>query len=268
MRDGDEWIVNGQKVWTTYGHESELGMLLARTDPGVAKHQGITYFVVDMHASGVEIRPLVQMTGEHEFNEVFLTDVRIPDLLRISPVGDGWGAAQTTLQAERFALSGARRKRRARDEILGRQDRRRRAGPGGTDTGRSSPALRDVRRDRTVEELVRSRRPGPHLAAVPDAGLGPSRRSHRLDHQDRQGLGQPVAAAGWRSSSSARPVRRGRPTTPSSPGFVRELLRTRANSIEGGTSEIQRNIVGERVLGLPREPDPWKGVAWKEVPRS
>ena len=119
VRDGDEWIVNGQKVWTTYGHESEFAMLLARTDPTVPKNQGITYFGVDMRSPGVEVRALVNIAGEREFNEVFLTDVRVPDLHRISPVGEGWGATLTTLGAERHALSGTRKKRRASDEILG-----------------------------------------------------------------------------------------------------------------------------------------------------
>ncbi|MCU1503533.1 MAG: acyl-CoA dehydrogenase, partial [Ilumatobacteraceae bacterium] len=119
-RDGDEWIVNGQKVWTTLAQDAEFGMLLARTDADVVKHRGITYFGVDMNSPGVEIRPLVNIAGEHEFNEVFLTDVRIPDLYRISPIGEGWSAAQTTLSAERFTLSGTRQRRTRSDNgILG-----------------------------------------------------------------------------------------------------------------------------------------------------
>jgi alkylation response protein AidB-like acyl-CoA dehydrogenase len=267
VRDGDEWVVNGQKVWTTYGHESELGMLLARTDPGVAKHQGITYFAVDMRAPGVEVRPLVQMTGEHEFNEVFLTEVRIPDLLRISPIGDGWGAAQTTLQAERFALSGVRRKRRARDEILGGKtidDVLALA----TQAQAQAPGMDDgVRRDRTVQEVIRSRvlaltsqrfrtpgsgRPVGPIGSITKITKASANQSLQVLAVELRG----AAGQAWEAGDTA------------SPGFVRELLRTRANSIEGGTSEIQRNIVGERVLGRPREPDPWKGVAWDEVPRS
>ena len=130
MRDGDEWIVNGQKVWTTYGHESERAMLLARTDPQAPKHTGITYFGLDLSTPGVDIRPLVQMTGEREFNEVFLTDVRLPDVDRISPVGQGWAATQTTLGAERHALSGMRKKRKPVRRDPRRQDHRAGGGPG------------------------------------------------------------------------------------------------------------------------------------------
>ena len=97
VRDGDEWVVNGQKVWTTFGHQSEFAMLIARTDPDQPKHKGITYFGMDMNDTGVEVRSLVNMAGQNEFNEVFMTDVRIPDLYRISPVGEGWGAAHTCL---------------------------------------------------------------------------------------------------------------------------------------------------------------------------
>jgi alkylation response protein AidB-like acyl-CoA dehydrogenase len=207
------------------------------------------------------------MTGEHEFNEVFLTDVRIPDLLRISPVGDGWGAAQTTLQAERFALSGIRRKRRARDEILGGKTiddvvalatQAEARAPGTGDEGR---------RDRIVQEVVRSRvlaltsqrlrTPG---SGRPDGPIGSITKITKASaNQSLQVLAielRGAAGQAWELDDTV------------SSGFVRELLRTRANSIEGGTSEIQRNIVGERVLGLPREPDPWKGAAWHEVPRS
>ncbi len=107
MRDGDEWIVNGQKVWTTLAHLSRWGMLVARTDPEAVKHTGLTYFVVDMHAPGVEVRPLRQMTGEAEFNEVYFTDARIPDAERLGELGDGWRVSLTTLMNERVSIGGA-----------------------------------------------------------------------------------------------------------------------------------------------------------------
>src|SRR4029077_13696904 len=105
-RDGDEWVVNGQKVWTTLAHVSRFGMLIARTNPDAPKHKGMTYFVVDMKAPGVEVRPLVQITGEAEFNEVYFTDVRIPDAERLSDVGEGWGVSITTLMNERVSIGG------------------------------------------------------------------------------------------------------------------------------------------------------------------
>lgn len=264
VRDGDEWVINGQKVWTTYGHESEFAMLLARTDLSAPKHRGITYFGLDMRQPGVEVRALINMAGDREFNEVFLTDARVPDLHRISPVGDGWGASLTTLGAERHALSGTKKKKRkASDEILGGKTIEEviaLAQRLGLD---EDPVWRDrlmiewskARVLRLTTQRARDRRAsgatgGPE-GSITKIAKASSNQTIQVLAMDMLG----AAAQAWGTASDA-------------PDFVHEFLRTRANSIEGGTSEIQRNIVGERVLGLGREPDPYKGQAWKEVPRG
>jgi len=262
VRDGDEWIVNGQKVWTTFGHESEMAMLIARTDADSPKHAGITYFGLDMRAPGVEVRPLVNIAGQLEFNEVFLTDVRVPDLLRVSPVGEGWAAAMTTLGAERHALSGVRRKRKSSDEILG---------------GKPLAEVIAMARVGELDALARD-----HLAAAHSADRLLQLTAQRA--RAAAAAGRPPGPEGSISKIAKAMAnqrlqelaldRRGADATAWTPGdddaaeWVTQFLRTRANSIEGGTSEIQRNIVGERVLGLPREPDPFKGASWRSVPRS
>ena len=255
VRDGDEWIVNGQKVWTTYGHESEMAMLIARTDPEAPKHKGITYFGLDMRAEGVEVRSLVNMAGQIEFNEVFMTDVRVPDLCRISPVGEGWAAAMTTLGAERHALSGLKKKRKASDEILGGK-------PLGEVMTRAR-ANGSADEDGVRQRLAQAHADGWALGQNTRRFRGPqgsiTKIAKAMGNQQLQELAMEILGAdalAWEHDDA------------DSADWIEQFLRTRANSIEGGTSEIQRNIVGERVLGLPREPDPFKGAAWKDVPRS
>ena len=252
-RDGDEWVVTGQKVWTTLGHEADIGMLIARTDPNAPKNKGITYFGVDLHAPGVEIRPLVHMTGEHEFNEVFLNEVRIPDLWRISDVNDGWAASTASLSAERITLSGQKTGGPQKRSILG---------------GKTidelialaqSHALTAVQRERVVQCYIDARVLGLTVQRVKGPAGSITKIMKAKSNQEVQLVALDILGAhvtAWENEDDEMLK------------YVREFLRTRANSIEGGTSEIQRNIVGERVLGLPREPDVWQGKAWREVPRS
>jgi alkylation response protein AidB-like acyl-CoA dehydrogenase len=265
VRDGDEWIVNGQKVWTTLAHRSNFGMLLTRTDPDVPKHKGLSYFVLDMHAPGVDVRPLYQMTGEAEFNEVFLTDVRIHDSQRLGAEGDGWRVAITTLMNERVALSGGAAPRGSGpigDLVRIWEDRR----------DELDPVERDLWRDRVTglwvdAEIVRltnarakqsavGGNPGPEGSVGKLASAELSLRIHEaiVDLQGAAGMlhepGYPMTR-----SSEAMATRSGR------------FLRSRANTIEGGTSEIMRNILGERVLGLPGDVRVDTKVPWSQIPR-
>jgi alkylation response protein AidB-like acyl-CoA dehydrogenase len=265
VRDGDEWVVTGQKVWSTWAHFSQFGMLLARTDPTAQKRRGITYFLVDMHQPGVEVRPLKQITGEADFNEVFLSGARVPDANRVGDEGEGWKVANSTLSGERQMISGP--------------------GSGGVDRigGSSVERLLDVARERglTSDPVVRQR-----LAALwseqqirrwTNARVRDNARAGRVGPESSVGkvhsgelnqrtqllavdlLGMDALA--W-DPALVETVEGGLPRT------VQGFLRSRANTIEGGTSEVNRNVLGERVLGLPREPDPYRDSAWEDVPRS
>ncbi len=288
-RDGDEWIVNGQKVWTSGAQMSKWGMLIARTNPDQPKHKGISYFICDMQAPGVEVRPLTQITGDAEFNEVFLSDVRIPDSWRIGPEGEGWSVAQTTLLNERVALSGAfgggaaRRRRRPAPEAAASaapaEGRRREVGAGMIGGGTVVEALiREAQTDGRWESdpVLRDRLVGLYITGKVSAW-----NIQRAAAQRKAG-GQPgpegsiaklfgtefnmkvqILSADMMTGPMAWEERDGM-----SAMRARAFLRSRGNSIEGGTSEIQRNIIGDRVLGLPREPDPFKGQPWKDVPRN
>ncbi|MEU6783661.1 acyl-CoA dehydrogenase family protein [Nonomuraea angiospora] len=261
VRDGDEWVVDGQKVWTSGAHHSRWAILVTRTDPDVPKHRGMTYFICDMHAPGVEVRPLRQVTGEAEFNEVFLTGVRLPDDLRLGEVGDGWRVAQTTLMNERVAIGGA--------------PVRRGGGMVGVvvDSWRAHPELRthDLHQ-RLLSLWVESevtRLSGARLREQLAAGQpGPEGSGMKLSfaklNQALSGFevefGRDLGYDDWtfRRSEDVDFYGRG-------PGY--RYLRAKGNSIEGGTSEILRNIISERVLGLPSEPRVDKDVPWKDLPR-
>jgi len=269
VRDGDEWVVNGQKVWTTLAHLAAFGLLLVRTDPELPKHQGISCLLVDMHAPGVEVRPLYQITGEAEFNEVFFTDVRVPDAQRLGGVGEGWRVALTTLMNERVAIGGgvARRSQGPIGEAL-RLWRERWHG----DTTAYAAALRDrlvaawVRSEVTrltnlrASQARREGTPGPEGSV---AKLGFAEENKRIYELCVDLMG----AEGMLYGSDYPKIRPGHVAIGTT-DMHKAFLRARANSIEGGTSEVMRNILGERVLGLPGEPRSDKGVAWKDVPRS
>jgi alkylation response protein AidB-like acyl-CoA dehydrogenase len=262
--DGDGWVVTGQKVWTSLAQEAQRALLLARSDPDVEKHQGLSYFAVDMTAPGVEVRPLRQITGEAEFNEVFLTDVRIPDEDRIGAVGEGWKVANATLMSERVNIGASRAAPREAGMI----------GPVAA-TWRSRPELRTHglhnRLLRLWTEAEVARLTGERLRQQLAAGQpGPEGSAAKLVfarlNQEISGFDVELSAGdGLRYDDWT--MRRPEHTTfyGRGPGF--RYLRARGNSIEGGTSEILRNIIADRVLGLPSEPRADKDIPWKDLPR-
>ncbi len=260
VRDGDDWIVNGQKVWTSGAQNAQLAILVARTDPAVPKHAGLTYFLCDMSDPGVDVRPLRQITGEAEFNEVFLTDVRIPDANRLGAEGEGWRVATTTLNNERIAIgSGAPRE----GGMIGKV-----AGTWRTQPELRTPAMHDELMRLWVASEV-ARLAGERLRQRLAAGQpGPEGSGMKLAFAQ---LAQTISGfevelsgeAGLRYDDWA--MRRPEKTdfTGREPGY--RYLRAKGNSIEGGTSEILRNVIAERVLGLPPEHRVDKNVAWNRV---
>ncbi|MCP2251299.1 Acyl-CoA dehydrogenase [Prauserella aidingensis] len=263
VRDGDSWVVNGQKVWTSSAHTAQWAILVTRTDPDVPKHRGMTYFVLDMTQPGVEVRPLRQITGEAEFNEVFLTDARIPDAQRLGEVGAGWQVAQTTLMNERVAIGGNAQPREG--GMVGKV----------AETWRNRPELRTPElRDRLLQlwaeaeafRLAGSRlrqqlavgQPGPEGSGMKLAFATVAQRLAALELEilDEDAL----RYDDWSMRRPELVDFTGREA-----GY--RYLRSKGNSIEGGTSEVLRNIIAERVLGLPSEPRTDKDVAWKDLPR-
>ena len=261
-RDGDDWVINGQKVWTSIAHLATHAMLIVRTNPDVEKHKGLTYFLLDMRTPGVEVRPLRQMTGEAEFNEVFLTDVRISDTQRVGEVGDGWRVALTTLMNERVLIGGAAPARGSGPiaDALDLWQRHRDARPELRDQLVELWSEAEVLRLTNIRAMQarQSGTPGPEgsVGKLVMADLSQRISSFCLDLMGPEGM---------LYGDYDEP----RPKAASDPGAIqRRFLRARANSIEGGTSEIMRNIIGERVLGLPPEIRSDKDRPWSDVPRN
>jgi acyl-CoA dehydrogenase len=243
-RDGKEWVITGQKVWTTNAHLADVGECVCRTNPGAPKHKGITIFMVDMHSAGVDVRPLRDASGDVHFNEVFLTDVRVSDVEdRVGPVDDGWRVLNTSLMEERafVGASNAGRRNVLTPELLASTLR---------EIDRlGDPLVRDCLADlfvrfrtaeyetrQTNERLERGEIPGPEMSA---AKLTFSDNQQRLVNLAADALGAHITAATENAETWQ---------------WAARLLRGRAARIAGGTDEVQRTILAERVLGLPRDP--------------
>lgn len=262
-RVGDDWVVNGQKVWTSSAHRADRAILLARTDTSVPKHAGMSFFLVDMRTAGIDVRPLRQLTGEAEFNEVFLTDVRINDADRLGPEGAGWKVANTTLMNERVAIGGGVAPREA--GMIGVVAHNWREHPELRTPGLRDQLLRlwveaEVARQtgaRLRQKIARGA-PGPEGSAMK---LTFARLAQRLSGLELELMGEEgMRYSNWTHQRPGQVNFVGRDA-----GY--RYLRAKGNSIEGGTSEILRNIIAERVLGLPPEPRVDKDIPFQELTR-
>ena len=258
--DGDEWVLSGQKVWSTWAHHSEFAICLARTDPDAPKRRGISYFLIDLRAPGVDVRELRHMGGEVDFNEVWLDEVRVPAFNLVGQVHDGWRVAGATLAGERQMVAGSG---------SGGVDR-----IGGSGADRLLATYRELSIDHPVtrdhlmrlhaEEHIRQSTNARVRATVKTGGTpGPAASIGKV-HQGR--LNQQLQLAACDLSGMEAIAWEG-DWLDDMPYATKGMIRSRANTIEGGTTEVNKNVLGEKVLGLPREPDPYRGVAWKETPR-
>ena len=266
--DGDGYIVNGQKVWTTLGHLAKWGLLVTRTDPNAPKHRGLTFFIVDMESAGVEVRPLRQITGEAEFNEVYFTDTKIPKENILGGLGEGWRVSLATLMNERVAIGGNVRERGS-------------GAPGHLVQIWKDKHLKDpIQKDKLIElwiqqeavrltnirasELREKGTPGPEgsTSKLYEAEINKASYEFGMELLGNDGLLFP------RGYSLTQPELNFDNDTFGFTDTQSLFLRSRANSIEGGTSEIMRNIIAERVLGLPGEQKLDKDKPWKDIPRS
>jgi len=247
VRDGDEWVVNGQKVWTSFGHVARYGILIARTNTELAKQQGITYFACPMDADGIEVRPIVEMTGSHTFNEVFFDDVRIPHDNVVGEVDDGWRLAKVTLANERVSLSSG-------GALWG-------MGPAAGDLidlvrergGVQDPLLRQAAvRMWSESEVLRLIRLRTVTAAIKGEAPGPEASVRKVLADEH---GQHIMALAKDLAGAAGMCVDAGPLGAEDPLWHFGYLFAPALTIGGGTGEVQRNIIAEKVLGLPKEPE-------------
>jgi alkylation response protein AidB-like acyl-CoA dehydrogenase len=258
VRDGDGWVLNGQKIWSTGAQYCDWGMIVVRTDPNVPKHDGLTYFIVDMKAKGVEVRPIKQINGGSGFNEVFFTDVRVPESQRLGGIGEGWKVSITTLMNERVSIGAGTSGSRIRDIFrLARECKRN--GKPAIEDGAVRQKLADAfitskglqyTSYRILSALSRGATPGPEgsISKAVGAPFGQQLSAFALELQGAMGgLADPAVTpqeALWQESYLGAPGLR----------------------IAGGTDEVLRNIIAERVLGLPSEMRMDKGMPFRDVP--
>jgi alkylation response protein AidB-like acyl-CoA dehydrogenase len=264
IQDGEEWICNGQKVWTTLAHLSKWGLLVVRTDPQAVKHAGLTAFVVDMQDPTVEVRPLRQMTGEAEFNEVFFSDTRIPAAEMLGSPGDGWRVSLTTLMNERVSIGGTIPPKGSGTiaalvdawQALDEEER----DPAILDEVMSLWCRAEVLRLTNIRASQNRKKgdPGPEgsIGKMASADLNKDVYAATMNLMGAEGML-------YGSFEMIRPE-----TAMDSDSLQKAFLRSRANSIEGGTTEVMKNILGERVLGLPGDVRVDREVPWSEVPRN
>ena len=271
VRDGDEFVVNGQKIWTSGAQHAAFGILIARTDPDVAKHKGVSYFICPMDLPGIEIRPIREMTGGQTFNEVFFTDVRIPADLLVGDLHDGWRLAKVTLGNERVSLSSG-------GVLWG-------GGPTASDLldavrargGEADPELRqrlaqvhiehvilDLIRMRTLSARLKGQQPGPEASI---RKLLADEHGQHVMELARDLAGAAAMLAGVNADGSTGSLFEPLSGSLDHPGWHFGFLFSQALTIGGGTFAVQRNIVAERVLGLPHDTDVTAGLTWAETQR-
>jgi alkylation response protein AidB-like acyl-CoA dehydrogenase len=249
VRDGDDWVVNGQKTWCSGAQHNDFGILIARTDPSLPKHKGITFFLLDMKAPGIEVRPLIEMTGESHFNEVFLNDVRVPDSARLGELNAGWAVAQTTLMNERMAMGGLSNLLHF-DELKALVVEEAGGHPDATQRDELAKVYSQLR----CLELLNAR-----VVSKLGRGVMPTAESSVMK----------LALARVMTKANALAMRALGPKALLRPGYWQnEYLFAPAFHIAGGTSEVQKTVCAERVLGLPREESSDRQRAFEELPRS